>query len=43
MAPLLVVIIIDVIEEGTPMAMLFADNLVLCDPDRGMMELRLER
>ena len=40
-------IIIDVIteeiEEGTPWAMLFADDLVLCDPDREMMELRLER
>ena len=31
------------IEEGTPWAMLFADDLVLCDPDREMMELRLER
>ena len=30
-------------EEGTPWAMLFADDLVLCDPDREMMELRLER
>ena len=43
----LFVIIIDVIteeiEEGTPWAMLFADDLVLCDPDRQMMELRLER
>ena len=39
--------IIDVItkeiEEGTPWAMLFADDLVLGDPDREMMELRLER
>ena len=38
---LLVVIIIDVItedlEEGTPWAMVFADDLVLCDPDRQMM------
>ena len=45
--PLLFVIIIGVIteeiEEGTPWAMLFADVLVLCDPDREMMELRLER
>ncbi len=45
--PLLFVIIIDVIteeiEEGTPCAMLFADDLVLCDPSREMMEVRLER
>ena len=38
LSPLLFVIIIDVIteeiEEGTPWAMLFADDLVLCDPDR---------
>ena len=27
-------------EEGTPWAMLFTDDLVLCDPDREMMELR---
>ena len=37
-SPLLFVIILDVIteeiEEGTPWAMLFADDLVLCDPDR---------
>ena len=43
--PLLFVIIKDVItekiEEGTPWAMLFADDLVLCDPDREMMELKL--
>ena len=43
LSPLLFVIIIDVIteeiEEGTPWAMLFADDLVLCDPDREMMEL----
>ena len=32
-SPLLFVIIIDYIEEGTQWAMLFADNLVLCDPD----------
>ena len=47
LSALLFVIIIDVIkeeiEEGTPWAMLFADDLVLCDPDREMMELRLER
>ena len=30
-------------DEGTPWAMLFADDLVLCDPDREMMKLRLER
>ena len=45
LSPLLFVIIIDVlteeIEVGT-WAMLFADDLVLCDPDREMMELRLE-
>ena len=47
LSPLLFVIIIDVIteeiEEGTPWAMLFVDDLVLCDPDRELMELRLER
>ena len=47
LGPLLFVIIIDVIteeiEEGTPWAVLFADELVLCVPDREMMELRLER
>ena len=47
LSPLLFVIIIDVITEeidgGTPWAMLFADDLVLCDPDGEMMELRLER
>ena len=46
LSPLLFVIIIDVIteeiEEGTPWAMLFADDLVFCDPDREMMELRLD-
>ena len=47
-SPLLfVIIILDVIteeiEEGTPWAMLFVDDLVLCDPDRELMELRLER
>ena len=40
-------IIIDVITEeigeGTPWAMLFADDLALCDPDREMVERRLER
>ena len=44
LGPLLFVIIIDVIteeiEEGTPWAVLFADELVLCVPDREMMELR---
>ena len=44
---LLFVIIIDVItkeiKERTPWAMRFVDNLVLCDPDREMMEVRLER
>ena len=47
LSPLLFVIMIDVIteeiDEGTPRAMLFADDLVLCDPDRQMMEVRLER
>ena len=47
LSPLLFVNIIDVIteeiDEGTPWAMLFADDLVLCDPDIEMMELRLER
>ena len=46
-SPLLFVIIIVVItkeiDEGTPWAMLFADDLVLCDPDKEMMELRQER
>ncbi len=46
-SPLLFVIIIDMItediEEGTSRAMLFADDLVLCDPDREMVEVRLER
>ena len=41
---LLFVIIIDVItediEEVTPWAMLFADDMGLCDPDREMMEVR---
>ena len=44
---LLFVIIIDVIteeiEEGTPWARLFADDHALRDADREMMELRLER
>ena len=47
LCPLLFVISIDVITEeiddGTPWAMLFADDLVLCDPGREMMGLRLER
>ena len=46
-SPLLFVIIIDVIteeiEEGTLWAMLFADDLELCDPDKEVMEVRLER
>ena len=41
-SPLLFVIIIDVItdkiEEGTPWAMLFTNDLVLCDPDRAMVD-----
>ena len=45
LSPLLFVIIIhaitEEIEEGTLWAMLFADDLVVCDPDREMMELRL--
>ena len=40
-------IILDVIteevEERTPRAMLFPEDLALCDPDREMMELRLDR
>ena len=44
---LLFVIIIDVIteeiDEGTPWAIMFADDLVLCDPDREMVEVRQER
>ena len=47
LSPLLFVIIVDVIteeiEKGTPWAMLFADQLVLFDPDGEMMEVRLER
>ncbi len=46
-SPLLSVMITDVIaeaiDEGTPWAMLFVDDLVLCAPDRGMVEVRLER
>ena len=46
-SPLLSVMITDVIaeaiDEGTPWAMQFADDLVLCAPDRGMVEVRLER
>ena len=45
-SPLLFMIIIDVIKEenekGTPWPMLFADDLVLCDPDREMMKVILE-
>ena len=29
--------------EGMPWAMLFADDLVLCDPDRDTVDVRLER
>ena len=36
-------VITEEIGEGMPWAMLFADDLVLCDPDRQMMEVRLER
>ena len=47
LSPLLFMFIIDVITEeigeGTPLAMPFADELVLCDPDREMMELIPER
>ena len=47
LSPLLFVIIMDVIteeiDEGTPWTMLFAHDLVLCDPDREMMKVRLER
>ena len=47
LSPLLFVIIIDLnteeIEEGTPWAMLFVNDLVLYDPDREMMKIRLER
>ena len=47
LSPLLFVIITDVIteqiDEGTPWAMLFADDLVFCDHGREMMDLRLER
>ena len=47
LSPLWFVIIIDVITkeiyEGTPWAMMFADDLELCDPDREMVKVRLER
>ena len=47
LSPPLSVIIIDVIreeiEEGTPWAISLADDQVLCDADREMMELRPER
>ena len=36
-------VISEEIEEGTAWAILFADDLVLCNPDREMVELRLER
>ena len=46
LSSLLFVIIVDVItkeiDDGTPRAMLFADDLVLCDPDREMLELKQE-
>ena len=46
LSPLLFVIIIYVItedtEDGTSWAMMFLDDLVLCDPNRDMVELRLE-
>ena len=32
-----------IIKEGTHWAMLFSDDLVLCDHDREIMEVRLER
>ena len=35
--------ITEAIEEATPWAMPFADELVLCDPARVMMKVRLER
>ena len=40
---IIIYVITEVIEEGTPWTLLFADDLVLCDSDREMMELRLER
>ena len=40
---IIIYVITEEIEEGTPWTMLFADDLVFCDPDREMMELRLER
>ena len=47
LSPLLFIIIIDVItedlEEETPWAMLFADDLVLCAEDRDTLEKRLEK
>ena len=47
LGPLLFVIIIDVIteeiEKGASWTMMFADDLVFCDTDREMMEVRQER
>lgn len=46
LSPLLFIIIMDVItediDEDTPWAMLFADDLVLCDSSREHLEMRLE-
>ena len=46
LSPYLFIMILDVIteriQEDTPWAMLFADDLVLCDETRERMEERLE-
>jgi len=46
LSPLLFIIIMDVvteaIDEETPWAMLFADNLVLCDSNKDSLEQRLD-
>ena len=39
----LLFVIMEEIGEGTLWAMMFEDDLVLCDPDRETMEVRLER